>query len=61
MGEAKVLGCLLSVLFIVLVVVGCLGLFMRMDCEDRALRMEFGKEWDEWASKTRYKLVCYIY
>ena len=29
--------------------------------EDAMLRKKFGEEWDEWARRTRYRLVPYVY
>ena len=34
---------------------------MRCRSEDRILREQFGKEWDTWAYRTRYRLVPFIY
>lgn len=36
-------------------------LIRRIPQEDRALREEFGSQWDLWAQKTPYKLVPYLY
>ncbi|KAM5546004.1 hypothetical protein V8D89_000130 [Ganoderma adspersum] len=33
----------------------------RVEKEDRVLKKEFGKEWEEWAKKTPYRLVPYLY
>lgn len=38
-----------------------LRLFWRVDEEDRMLKDEFGAEWDEWAKKTPYRLIPYVY
>ena len=35
--------------------------FRRPAQEDAVLRRQFGKEWDEWAEKTPYRLIPYIY
>ena len=37
------------------------GLISRMAMEDAALRMNFGREWDDWASRVPYKLIPLIY
>ncbi|KAI1790994.1 hypothetical protein LXA43DRAFT_1013980 [Ganoderma leucocontextum] len=34
---------------------------MRIPREDAVMKREFGKEWDEWAKKTPYKLIPFIY
>lgn len=33
----------------------------RIEREDRALKEEFGEEWDRWAERTPYRLIPYIY
>ncbi|KAI0639928.1 hypothetical protein C8Q77DRAFT_1152855 [Trametes polyzona] len=33
----------------------------RVDKEDQVLREQFGEEWEEWARKTPYKLIPYVY
>ena len=33
----------------------------RCDEEDKMLHKEFGKEWDRWADKIRYKVIPYIF
>ena len=35
--------------------------FRRPNQEDAVLRKQFEKEWDEWAKKTPYKLIPYVY
>ncbi|CDO76865.1 hypothetical protein BN946_scf184901.g2 [Trametes cinnabarina] len=44
--------------WMVAVVLGTLG---RVRREDAVLKAEFGRQWDEWARKTPYALVPYIY
>ncbi|OBZ66007.1 putative protein-S-isoprenylcysteine O-methyltransferase [Grifola frondosa] len=34
-----------------------IAILLRTGAEDKVLRHEFGKEWDEWAKKTPYKLL----
>lgn len=34
---------------------------LRTGREDEMMRKEFGEEWDEWAKRTPYKLIPYIY
>ena len=29
--------------------------------EDATMRNEFGREWEEWAKKTRYRLIPLVY
>jgi len=36
-------------------------LAQRCPLEDAALRKQFGAEWEEWAKKTPYKLVPFVY
>ena len=38
-----------------------LSVVKRIAKEDEVLRKEFGKEWDEWARRTPYRLVPYVY
>ena len=38
-----------------------LGLFSRVDREDRLMRKEFGEEWEKWAKKTPYRLIPFLY
>ncbi|PIL34316.1 transcription factor [Ganoderma sinense ZZ0214-1] len=38
-----------------------LQLFLRVDEEDMVMRKEFGEEWDEWAKKTAYRLIPFVY
>lgn len=38
-----------------------LRLFRRVYEEDKMLKNEFGDEWDEWAKKTPYRLIPYVY
>jgi protein-S-isoprenylcysteine O-methyltransferase Ste14 len=33
----------------------------RMEVEDRALRERFGREWDEWAGRVRYRVIPGVY
>ncbi|KAI1789398.1 hypothetical protein LXA43DRAFT_948710 [Ganoderma leucocontextum] len=37
------------------------GVVRRVSKEDEVLKNEFGKEWEEWAKRTPYKLVPYLY
>ncbi|KAI0077528.1 hypothetical protein K474DRAFT_1661618 [Panus rudis PR-1116 ss-1] len=36
-------------------------LVYRTGIEDEALKRRFGKQWEEWATRTRYRLIPYIY
>ncbi|KAI1791148.1 hypothetical protein LXA43DRAFT_889735 [Ganoderma leucocontextum] len=38
-----------------------LRLFWRLGEEDQMLKKEFGEEWDEWAKKTPYRLIPFVY
>ena len=51
-------GAVLWVLWVLCIVATLIG---RMENEDRVLRKEFRKEWEEWARKTPYRLVPYLY
>lgn len=33
----------------------------RVESEDAMLKKQFGEEWEEWAEKTRYKLIPFVY
>ncbi|KZT66121.1 hypothetical protein DAEQUDRAFT_696075 [Daedalea quercina L-15889] len=37
------------------------SLFVRTATEDRVLRKEFGKQWEDWAERVRYRLVPGLY
>ncbi|TFK52665.1 hypothetical protein OE88DRAFT_1734626 [Heliocybe sulcata] len=37
------------------------GLLARVPREDKMMKDQFGEQWDEWAKKTPYRLVPYIY
>ncbi|PIL28934.1 hypothetical protein GSI_08981 [Ganoderma sinense ZZ0214-1] len=52
---AIAVGWVLWVLSVVVVSV------MRVEKEDQVLKKEFEKEWEEWAHKTPYRLVPYLY
>ena len=39
----------------------CFGLYRRTSLEDAMMKKEFGKQWEDWASKVRYKLVPYVF
>ena len=36
-------------------------MLMRLEKEDAVLRRVHGKQWEDWARKTRYKLVPYVF
>ena len=44
-----------------LIIVLQISTVMRIDREDAVMRKEFGREWEEWAKKTPYKLIPYVY
>ena len=48
-------------LYAVLQVLPVLAMFPRMRLEDEVLRKAFGKQWEDWAAKTRYKLAPYVF
>lgn len=35
--------------------------FWRTEEEDKLLRKEFGAQWDEWARRTKYKVIPFVY
>ena len=41
--------------------VGTANLMRRVGEEDRVLRKEFGKEWEAWAGRTRFRLIPFVY
>ncbi|CDO76866.1 hypothetical protein BN946_scf184901.g3 [Trametes cinnabarina] len=54
-GRVSVVG------FVVWMVLMMVGIASRPRKEDRVLKAEFGKQWEEWAKKTPYALVPYVY
>jgi protein-S-isoprenylcysteine O-methyltransferase Ste14 len=36
-------------------------LCLRTQSEDRLLKKEFGKEWEAWAARTRYRMIPFIF
>lgn len=42
-------------------VLAFLNSIVRIRKEDSVLRQEFGSKWDEWAKKTPYKMIPYLY
>lgn len=50
-----------TVCLLVVVAVFEAGLVRRTEKEDRMLRKEFGGQWDEWARRTRYKMIPGVY
>lgn len=55
------MGQLCVVLVVVLMVIPAALFGYRMPLEDKALRSEFGQEWDEWAKKVPYRLIPGVY
>ena len=45
----------------VFLALAALRLFRRVGEEDQMLKKEFGEEWEEWAKKTPYRLIPYVY
>ncbi|KAF9231526.1 hypothetical protein BU15DRAFT_29738, partial [Melanogaster broomeanus] len=41
--------------------VGTSFVIMRMPEEDRMLKRAFGKEWERWAERVRYRLIPGVY
>ena len=56
-----VVGKVVAGLWVVYSGVLVVSLCGRVNKEDRVLRESFGKEWDEYASRTRYRLVPFVY
>lgn len=52
---------MVAVVYVLLVTTIYSGLISRMAMEDAALRMTFGREWEDWASRVPYKLIPLIY
>lgn len=44
----------------VLILVYSMLVFKRAGKEDQMLREEFGKEWEDWAERTRWKFVPWV-
>ncbi|KAI0720593.1 hypothetical protein C8T65DRAFT_633663 [Cerioporus squamosus] len=44
-----------------LLFVPCIMVFSRVKAEDEMLKKKFGQEWEEWASRTPYVLLPWIY
>jgi len=40
---------------------GVYWLFSRTIAEDRLLKKEFGEQWEQWAAKTKYRCVPYVF
>ncbi|TFK85259.1 ICMT-domain-containing protein [Polyporus arcularius HHB13444] len=39
----------------------CAGMLYRTKTEDEMLKKEFGAEWEDWAKKTPYRLIPFVY
>ena len=48
-------------LYAALQVLPVVAMFPRMRLEDEVLRRAFGKQWEDWAARTRYKLAPYVF
>ncbi|PFH49778.1 hypothetical protein AMATHDRAFT_146926 [Amanita thiersii Skay4041] len=58
---SSVLGQIAFWTYLTLVSTICSGLMLRMSKEEEALKSKFGKAWEEWAERVRYKLVPGLY
>lgn len=54
-------GQVLVFLFILDSVYTCAFLILRIDGEDLTLKQQYGKEWEAWAKRTRYRLIPLLY
>jgi len=48
---------LLSSFVVVFIILGAMNMVKRAGKEDEMLKREFGKEWEDWARKTRFRLI----
>ncbi len=39
----------------------CTFLVLRVENEDVALQREYGQQWEDWAKKTPYRLIPFVY
>jgi len=56
-----VVGKVVAGLCLTSLTIATLAFVRRAPLEDALLRKRFGKQWDEWAEKVRYRMVPYIY
>ncbi|EIM84396.1 uncharacterized protein STEHIDRAFT_61594 [Stereum hirsutum FP-91666 SS1] len=52
-------GKLVALLWTVILVYSAL-VFMRAEKEDKMLKEEFGKEWEEWAERTKWRFIPWV-
>ncbi|EEB92600.1 hypothetical protein MPER_08865, partial [Moniliophthora perniciosa FA553] len=38
-----------------------IGLVMRVESEDELMKKQFGKKWEQWSEKVRYRLIPWVY
>lgn len=55
------LGRVLVSLYLLDSVYTCTFLILRVKNEDLALKREYGQQWENWAKKTPYKLIPFVY
>jgi len=55
-----VIGIIYALLYLVVYTDGIIFLARRSFAEDRMLKREFGKEWEEWARMVRWNIIPYI-
>ncbi|TCD67150.1 hypothetical protein EIP91_000435 [Steccherinum ochraceum] len=58
---STVFGCVVGGLWVAIVLFTMTSLVKRVPKEDKVLKEEFGKEWIDWSTKTRYKLIPGVY
>lgn len=56
-----VMGKIVVGLWVAIILMSGTGLVMRTKLEDAFLRENFGKDWDEWAQRVRYRLIPGFY
>ncbi|KAJ3519579.1 hypothetical protein NM688_g9281 [Phlebia brevispora] len=54
-------GRIVVALYIFYSVASCIFLVSRVTAEDAVMKQQFGQEWEDWAKRTPYRLVPYVY
>ena len=55
------LGMVLGLLWVVVSAASLSAFLVRIKKEDEMLRKEFGKEWEEWAKRVRWKVIPWLF
>lgn len=59
-AKSKVVSGLIALSCVMYLLI-CFGLYQRTSVEDAMMKKEFGKQWVDWASKVRYKIIPYVF